>query len=302
MSFRGLVRLLPFFALIACDRTGAATTGLAIADGGPAAPCLDPTEYRFVPEIGDASEGYVCFGFDPGSLASGTVGGVIWNAPATGALLLHHATLYAVPFDFPDGPIACDGMPAGAVGLDVWTPGASALSLPADTGLRLPPETLRFVVEAHTIRVGTGPVEDGRVTICRGPDEPAHLAALLTASAPVPAIRPEHSETSEATCVLQGDVHLWSIWPHMHLAGQEIAVDWMQADAAATSLVDVMPWNFYAQKRYPLSIDAFGGDRIATRCRWQNTTESYILPGPLTENEMCNVVIIAWPADQAGCH
>lgn len=272
-------------------------------DATTTVPCNDPTEYQFTPDIGDASEGYVCFGFDPGALASGTVGGVIWDPPTGGALLLHHATLYAVPSAYPAGPVACDGMPAGSVGLDVWTPGTAALSLPSDTGLQLPQGTVRFVVEAHTIRAGTGAAEGGRVTVCRGPDVSVHLAALMSASAPVPAIRPEHTETSETSCVVQGNVHLWSIWPHMHLAGHEVEVDWAAGDAgaAAYSLVDVNPWNFYLQKRYPLSVDLSAGDRIATRCVWQNTTDSYILPGPLTENEMCNVAIIAWPADQAVC-
>jgi len=244
----------------------------------------------------------VCFGFDPGALAAGTIGGVLWTPTAGGSLLLHHATLYAVTVDYPDGPVACDGMPPGSVGLHVWTPGGDDLVLPSDTGLLLPTGTRRFVVEAHTLRVGPGPgVEDARVSLCAGPAQPAHLAALMSASAPVPAIRPQHVETSQATCTLAGDLHLWSVWPHMHLAGKEVSVDLQRADASVQTLVDVTPWDFHLQRTYPLSVDALGGDRIHTQCTWQNTTDAYILPGPLTENEMCNVVLIAWPAQQAQC-
>jgi hypothetical protein len=271
-------------------------------DSASAAPTCDvAATFRFVPDIGAAPEGYLCFGFDASVLAGGTVSGVLWEPPAAGALRLHHATLYAVAADFPDGPVACDGMPPGSVGLHVWSPGGSDLVLPSDTGLVLPVETRRFVVEAHTIRVGTGPLEDGRVTLCRGPSEPTHLAALMAAGAPVPAIRPMHVETSEATCTLAGDVHLWSVWPHMHLVGKAITVSLLDSDAGTTPLVNVWPWNFHTQRTYPLSVDAHGGDRIDTRCTWQNTTDAYVLPGPLTENEMCNVVLIGWPAQNAAC-
>jgi hypothetical protein len=286
-------------SIAACSGAKPATPDLSSPSA--AATCNAATTLRFVPDIGDASEGYVCFGFDAGAAATSTVGGVLWEPPLGGALLLHHASLYAVTVDYPDGPVACDGMPPGSVGLHVWTPGGNNLVLPSDTGLLLPPGTKRFVVEAHTIRVGQGPVEDGRVSLCSGPPQPAHFAALMSASAPVPAIRPMHVETSQATCALAGDVHLWSVWPHMHLAGMEITVDLLGADAGADRLVDVVPWDFHRQMTYPLSIDAIAGDRIQTQCVWQNNTSSYILPGPLTENEMCNAVLIAWPAENASC-
>jgi hypothetical protein len=285
-----------------CTNATPATSHPSVDAGAPMVPtCTAATTLQFVPEIGDKSEGYVCFGFDAGALAASAIGGVLWTPPAAGALLLHHATLYAVTVDFPDGPVACDGMPAGSVGLHVWTPGGSDLVLPSDTGLRLPAGTKRFVVEAHTLRVGTGPVEGGRVSLCTAPAQPAHFAALMSASAPVPAIRPEHLETSEATCTLAGDLHLWSVWPHMHLVGKEIAVDLLHGDGSADPLVDVRQWDFHLQKTYPLSVDVHAGDRIHTRCTWQNPSRSYVLPGLLTENEMCNVVLIAWPAHQAQC-
>jgi hypothetical protein len=122
----------------------------------------------------------------------------------------------------------------------------------------------------------------------------------MRTDAPVPAIRPQHVETSSGTCRLAGDLHLWSVWPHMHLTGQEITVE-LVAAGAATTLVDVVPWNFLAQKRYPLAVDAHAGDEIRDTCIWNNTSDSYVFPGPLTENEMCNAAFIAWPAANATC-
>jgi Copper type II ascorbate-dependent monooxygenase, C-terminal domain len=285
---------------------------MAIACGNPAPDsaaasavgpsCDNPTTLRFVPDTGSADEAYLCFGFDAQALATSTIRAVHWQAPSsTSAFQIHHATLYAVPGDYPAGPLVCDGMPPGAVGLHVWTPGGSNLDLPADTGLELPAGTQRFVIESHALWVGSGPVEDGRVTLCQGPSAPAHLAALLGYPSPVPAIRPEHIENSEGICTLGGSLHLWSVWPHMHLLGKEISVDLVRSVGAAQPLIDVDPWNFHAQKTYPLAVDASAGDALHTHCTWQNDTVEYVFPGPLTENEMCGTALIAWPAEAAFC-
>jgi hypothetical protein len=272
----------------------------AAPDTATAAACDAAARFSFVPDTGEAAEAYVCFGYDAGAIGGLTIAAVAWTPPAPGPFVLHHAKLYAVPDDFPDGPVACDGMPAGSIGLDVWAPGTGQLALPADTGLVLPAGTRRLVVEAHTLRVGAGDPQPAAVALCAGPAAPANLAGLMRTSAPVPAIRPHHEETSSGICKLAGDLHLWSVWPHMHLTGEEITVE-LLASGAATTLVDVVPWSFLAQKRYPLAADARAGDEIRVTCRWNNTSDSYVLPGPLTENEMCNAGFIAWPAANATC-
>lgn len=264
--------------------------------------CDNPTTLRFVPDTGGAAEAYLCFGFDARAFATSTIRAVHWQAPSSASLFqIHHATLYAVPADYPLGPLVCDGMPPGAIGLHVWTPGGSNLDLPADAGLQLPAGTQRFVIEAHTLRVGSGPVEDGRATLCQGASAPAHLAALLSYLSPVPAIRPEHTENSEGICTLGGSVHLWSVWPHMHLVGREVSVDLARTVGGTQQLVDVEPWNFHAQKTYPLAVDTSAGDVLHTHCTWQNDSDRYVFPGPLTEDEMCDTALIAWPAEAAFC-
>ena len=128
----------------------------AATDAVAAAACAAAPTFGFVPDTGESAEAYVCFGFDAGAIGDRTIGRVAWTPPAPGPFVLHHAKLYAVPGGFPDGPVACDGMPPDAIGLDVWAPGTGELILPADTGLVLPAGTLRLVVEAHTLRVAPG--------------------------------------------------------------------------------------------------------------------------------------------------
>ncbi len=265
-------------------------------------PCTDPLELEFQPDTLGADEAYVCFGYDSSAFGESTVGAVRWSIPSEGEYMLHHAILYAVPDDFPTGPVLCDAMPDAAVGLHVWSVGGDDLELPPDAGLLLPEGTQRFVVEAHTLRVGGAAGDPGRVRICRGPGEPAHPAALMGLSAPVPAIRPMHEEISERTCALAGDFHFFSVWPHMHLVGHEISANLERVAGDTTPLVDVTNWDFRQQRTYPLDVDALAGDQVRVRCVWQNPTEEYVLPGPRTADEMCNAVFIGWPASSAFCN
>src|ERR1051325_1646070 len=202
-SWRGAFTLSAALTLLGCsdgDEAALATT--------EAAACRAPVELSFTPDTQGADEAYVCYGFDSSAFSSGTIAGVRWRIPSEGAYFVHHAIVYAVAGDYPDGPVVCDGMPASAVQLHVWSPGGDDLALPPDVGLALPPGTQRFVVEAHLLHVGQGAIEDARLEVCTGPAAPVHQAALMGTGAPVPAIRPQHEETSAGTCVLAGDVPL----------------------------------------------------------------------------------------------
>ncbi|HEY4158899.1 MAG TPA: hypothetical protein VGM29_12410 [Polyangiaceae bacterium] len=263
--------------------------------------CKNPLTLRFIPDTGAAAEQYLCFGFALGALGGKNVRAVLWDPPdAASQFQIHHATLYAVTSDYPEGPVVCDGMPANSVSLHLWTPGGSNLILPEDVALRLPEGTTRFVVEAHAMRMGSGPVEQASVTVCEGAESPAHLAAFMGYDAPIPALSPMHLETATGSCTLGGDVHLWSVWPHMHLLGKEARVA-LAHGAILSELINVNPWDFYAQKTYALSVDAHSGDLLTTNCTWQNTSSAYVFGGPRTEDEMCDTALIAWPADNAFC-
>jgi len=264
--------------------------------------CLDPLTLSFTADPGDADEAYVCFGFDARASMGAELGGIVWRPPdAASATLLHHATLYAVATNFADGPVACDGMPAGAVGLHVWSPGGDNLELPSDAALVIPAATRRFVVEAHVRRIQTGAARKASVTLCGASSTVVHHAAFLGYSAPAPALRPMHEEESDGACQLPSDAHLWSVWPHMHLAGREIAVSVLSASGESSTLVDVNPWTFHQQHTYRIAVDAKAGDTLQTHCRWHNDTGSYIFGGLRTEDEMCNTGLIVWPAEAAAC-
>jgi Copper type II ascorbate-dependent monooxygenase, C-terminal domain len=262
--------------------------------------CTKDLVLSVTPDVGNADEGYICYGFDAREIEALSILAVRWNIGTGGGATVHHAILYAVPSDFPDGPTPCGGMPPGGVEIHVWSPGGNDLELPSDVGLRLPDGTKRFVLETHLLRTGSGSAATSRVDVCAGSAR-AREAAFVGMGAPVPAIRPMHEEFSSGSCALAGDVHLWSIWPHMHVAGKEIVGELVRADGSVERLVDVVPWDFTNQRTYPLSVDAKGGDSIRASCRWDNPTATTILPGPRTTDEMCNLAFVAWPAAAAEC-
>jgi hypothetical protein len=261
--------------------------------------CVVDQTYPLTPDLGSVNEAYLCYGFSAASFDHQTLQGLVWTPPEAGGVVWHHATVYAVPGDFPDGP--CDGMPPDAVGLHVWAPGGSDLVLPDGVGLALPEHTTRLVVEMHVLRTSSQPPATGSLGLCLSHEPVAHPAMFFGAVAPVPAIRPQMQETSKAACSFHGDAHLWSVWPHMHLVGSAIQATLIRANGATSVLSRVDPWNFHQQKTYPLDVDVHSGDSLEVQCWWTNPTTDYVLPGLKTSNEMCNHGFIGWPAASLPC-
>jgi len=290
----GVLCLSPL-GLVACG------TDEQIADHA-SLPCEASVRIEFRPDApAPGEEAYVCFGFDAGLLEGRPISAIRWSPPAGGGVSVHHATLFATREGTADGPTTCDAMPADAVGLHVFAPGGTPLELPPDVGLELPTGTIRLLVEAHVLRTDASAPEAASAEICTLAEPPAKLAAWIGVSAPVPAIRPHHEETSIARCTLEAPFRLLATWPHMHRVGKAFHGSVLRRDSTRTRLIDVEPWAFEKQRTYPIDVQVEAGDAIETHCIWQNPGDEYVLPGILSSNEMCNQGLIGWPADAARC-
>ncbi|MGO9837801.1 MAG: hypothetical protein ACLP1X_26735 [Polyangiaceae bacterium] len=82
----------------------------------------------------------------------------------------------------------------------------------------------------------------------------------------------------------------------LHRRGADAIVG---ADGTRTVFVDVPQWDFSEQKTYVVDRDVAAGDGIETDCTWFNPTDNYVLPGPLTTDEMCGDGLIVWPGQTA---
>ena len=83
--------------LLACSSPGAGRT----TDASRADSLILPFRVD-APANGEAHE---CFGFDAAPLLGRWLREIAWQSPGPGEVELHHATLYAVPADYPDGPV-----------------------------------------------------------------------------------------------------------------------------------------------------------------------------------------------------
>src|SRR5689334_2617290 len=176
---------------------------LPVTDSTPPNTCDIDVEHLLSPDAPPADEAYVCYGFDAQALTAQTIKGLIWKAPDGGGVAWHHATLRAVPGDFPDGPAPCDGMPPGSVSLHVWAPGGDNLLLPEGTGVTLPETTSRLVVEMHVLRTGSSAAAGGSLGICLNHEPVRNFARFFGVSTPIPALRPHTHESASTSCTFQ---------------------------------------------------------------------------------------------------
>jgi len=255
--------------------------------------------FTFPVDAPSNSEIYTCYAFDAGSLDNRWVRSIQWTAPSAGDVIMHHAILFAVS-NWSQGAVStCWAMPSPATGLQVWVPGSDSLVLPDDMGLELPPNTSSLVVQVHAIRVADGPATQGSVTVNTTSVLPNRVAAWLTMSAPIPALRPHMTDSSTASCVAAGSFNVIRDWAHMHLAGYEFQGSVLHQNGGVDPLVDVVPWDFYRQLTYTVDVNVSAGDQVQTTCIWHNNTDNYIFAGPLTTDEMCNQALLVWPAASA---
>lgn len=252
----------------------------------------------FAPDPGPIGEAYLCFGYDATLLAGSDIGGFELSGPE-GPITLHHVALFASSEPFADGPVECTAMPDTATPLQVWATGGAPLPLPPDVSLVVPDGTIRFVVQTHALRYGDGAPLEHRLVL--HPREGAlHRAGWLPLRAPTPALRPHHREESTAECRVAGALEVISTWPHMHKHGAEFTGT-AHRDAGDDVFVSVLPWNFDAQRAYPLTLALAASDRIETNCVWTNDTDETVLPGPSIFDEMCGQSLMAWPYESAHC-
>jgi hypothetical protein len=284
-----------WFVAVAMAACACSSSGARAPDGAATGRAVTLDFTIDAPLDGEQRE---CFGFDASPLASLWLRRISWTPPPQGGALLHHATLFALASDYPAGPVVCDAMPSSWT-MHVWAPGGDALSLPDGVALVLPPGTQRLVVQAHVLRLASGPPLAASVTLETTAIAPAQEAAWLPAVGGVPAIPPHSEEQSATTCPVSAPMHLWSAWPHMHLIGQSFQGAIVRADGTRSVFVNVTPWNFGLQQTYVVDQDVAAGDGIETDCAWFNSTDQYVLPGLSTYDEMCGDGLIVWPASAA---
>ena len=68
------------------------------------------------------------------------------------------------------------------------------------------------------------------------------------------------------------------------------------AATQSDALLEVPDYTFDTQVSRPSTMLVMPGDRLVTRCRYDNPSNSTVFFGPRTEDEMCFDFVVAWPA------
>ena len=104
-------------------------------------------------------------------------------------------------------------------------------------------------------------------------------------------------------CVIEEEIEVIALMPHMHEIGLDLNSLIVRADGTEEDLITLTGWDF----NYQLIYDGQGttltsGDRIETRCIFENPDPYTRFYGPFTEDEMCyNFVYVTPPPQVKQC-
>jgi hypothetical protein len=241
---------------------------------------------------------YFCFGK---RLDATKARQLVAGSPVLDSGLIHHMILYVDNEPFPEGPHTCNDMDNSAVPVMMWGPGAGNLALPGDVGLKLPRGTVQFVLEVHYNNALLLPGKRDRsgFAVCTTDSLRAKEAAISTLGTLDFTIPAGGSLSLENTCAADftEPVHILGSAPHMHEIGRSMkSVIVRGHDGSEEVLVDVPYWSFDNQRGYAVNRVLEPGDKIRTRCTWENPTGYPVHFGGRTQDEMCFNFVLYYPA------
>lgn len=217
--------------------------------------------------------------------------------------VLHHAVLLRdTNRTAPTQPFECTAMPEGSQYLMAWAPGQDAFEFP-DGGLRMTPGE-RYVLQMHYNNGAQLPdvVDNSGVRILHGP--PTGTEYGMIAIGPVGFSIPARSMASAASaCTFREPTRLYAGGPHMHVLGTSFSQQVLRAGGAMEPLIAIENWDFDYQFLYDFGSTLIApGDRIETRCTWNNPGSRTVFSGTGTADEMCfNFAYVTPPSPARYC-
>ncbi|HEY6558606.1 MAG TPA: hypothetical protein VI072_15090 [Polyangiaceae bacterium] len=263
-----------------------------------------------VPVGGEMGNKYMCFYFAPPYAAGSQAFYFDSLFDKTNTKYLHHWLLYGIDNKrAPDNTFApCSAAEPGAYLLAGWAPGAQPNVMKPDVGLGMPSgPNAQLILEVHYYNPNNELAFDSTgVKFCTAPGNTRpHTAGVHFTGSEGICIEPNSTRTISGECVPRGDmgdVHINSVWPHMHQMGRRMKIDILRANGTVEVLHDAA-FDFNSQISYDKGdVVLRPGDRMRTDCTYQNTSTRRIPFGEKTQDEMCFGFIVAWPAGALAIH
>lgn len=275
------------------------------AHNNPTPGDTEPYDASWIGSDGNLNS-YECFYFEaPWGAATQLIGHrpIIDNTR-----VLHHWLLYAsttAPLDLTDGghKSHCQFQPdPDRVLLAGWAPGAPGGNMPVNVGQQLPDgQRVIITLEIHYFNTDPGATALDRsgVEVCLTdtprPEE-ATMHWLGTENINIP---PQSQATAGDTCTPNtGQTStILAVWPHEHLTGVHTKLELFRSDGTS-EIVHDGPFSFDNQTVYwldnPITVNP--GDHLQATCTYQNNTAQSIFFGEGSQEEMCYLFTMAYPA------
>lgn len=230
--------------------------------------------------------------------------------------VVHHWILWAT-----DSTLAKDGDQRGSpdvksepLGGEAFVtsanPGSTNLELPPDVGIRVPSgQNLLLELEIHYSNTANEHDEEDAsgMELCMT-TKPRPIEAAMHSLGRASFELPPHKQTDiTSTCRPSGltkPVHIVGATPHMHLHGAHSKLVLNRASGEKVTLLE-KPFEFQEQRSYALPEDRATpdiivnpGDTLTATCGYDNTTDGTIRVGENSEDEMCLLGLLAWPAGE----
>jgi hypothetical protein len=263
-----------------------------------------------VPTGGDLGNKYMCFYFQPPYQAGSQAFYFDSLFDQTNTKYLHHWLLYGIDnARAPHNTFApCSAAEPNAYLLAGWAPGAQRNVMKPDVGLGMPTgPNAQLILEVHYYNPNNELALDRTgVKFCTAPGGTRpHTAGVHFTGSEGICLEPNSSKTVSGECVHRGDmgdVHINSVWPHMHQMGRRMRIDIHRANGTIEKLHDA-PFDFNSQISYDKGdVVIKPGDRLFTHCDFQNTSTQRVHFGERTQDEMCFGFIVAWPMGALANH
>jgi hypothetical protein len=223
--------------------------------------------------------------------------------------VVHHIDLYLDPqgrsplldqtspgLGFPTAGFGPDLL--GEVQIDAWAAGAIARFLPPDTAWKIPANAY-LVMEVHYSPTPKAVQDRTRIGLhfAKGPiDKRVRTGRIGNVNFRIPAGAAQDEVTAGATLPL--DIHVLSVWPHMHLIGRELKATATLPGGIAKPLIWIPDWDVHWQLSYtykePQKLS--WGSRMDVIAHYDNSANNPNNPnrppqpigfGPRTTDEMC---------------
>lgn len=244
--------------------------------------------------------------------------------------IVHHVLLYADTQGIgdrldeadPEPGYSCFGGPGIEIGLNSlksllggWAPGQRAHLLPDDLGVEIP-KGAKLIMQVHYYPVARTAPDQTRIGLYLHESKPKNtmfMVPILNNSFEIPAGAEAHDVTTTfptgSLATLFDVLHLVeptkiaTVFPHMHLLGQQIQVDVTDRRGQVIApLIYIDKWDFKWQGSYdyvePMQLKS--GQRVKLTCTYNNSESNIWNPnnplipvrwGEKTSDEMCLVFL-----------